>query len=230
MHLRRYPAATARFQMAEDQRRFNHYEQSSFGRAAHSAAEPFMRYYVWQQPSITLGYRQAALQPYYVSEKGFRPEQVAVRPTGGGIVEHQPGELTYALFLPVHLLPVENMETLFKRLSQPLLSALTDFGVNAYLQSHAHDEEQGHTDLYALCFSGSQGYEIGVEGKKVLGQAQRMGRRVFLAQGTFQNLGITPENYDAFVRAWEKKIEEALRAWGANPRASALCMPSQARV
>lgn len=215
--------------MYEDERRFRFCEEYSI------EPQPLLRYYQWAEASITLGYRQASLKPVYVERDQFKPCQVAVRPTGGGIVEHQPGELTYALFLPAAALPNESMENVFKWLSQPLLSTLQDFGVNAYLKSSNPPMPAGfgvaskargtRHDLYALCFADMAGYEIGFEGKKILGQAQRMGRHVFLAQGTFQNLPLPQKDYAQFMQKWGEKIEEALQVWGANSRASDLGIP-----
>ena len=204
--------------MADDARRFEAYESGFL------AVRPMLRYYVWAQSSITLGYRQKHLQANYLSQ-GYLPHQVAVRPTGGGVVEHQPGDLTYALYLPKDVLPKGSMDDVFRWLSQPLLSALGDWGVEAYMKLPVVSAQ-----LSEMCFEQAAGYELSTDGGKLLGQAQRMGRRVFLAQGTFQGLNIKQAQYENFVRHWGVKIEEAQRVWGANSRASALGIPSSQLV
>ena len=128
-------------------------------------------------------------------------------------------------FLPLKFLPVGDMNEKFKRLSQPLLEALKQNGIAAELGQSAQGLEGAQpVQEDALCFKDMAGYELRVGKNKILGQAQRCGRYVFLAQGTFQ--GVQFKDVDNFVNGWLEKKVEALRVWGADSRASKNLIPA----
>ncbi len=208
--------------MAEDTRRFWYYEHVC------THPSPFLRYYVWQQTAITVGFTQGAYARKNLHVFEVPSHQIAVRPTGGGIVFHRPGDLTYALYVPLQSLPcvTGTMEDVFMSLSQPLLDTLAQFGCKGSVHKSTQAKRKGRRCQNAMCFADVEGYEIQLDGKKILGQAQRKGRQVLLAQGTFQNLPLKENQYDPFVSQWGIKIVEALRAWGANSRASANSIPA----
>ncbi len=135
-----------------------------------------LRTYTWEKPCITIGYRQ---KPEAV--KNPVKLEIVSRPTGGGVVYHQPGELTYSLVLPLDYpgLP-KSIQASCNYLSEAILNALIKSGIDAELFG-----KKG-TLRSDLCFAAAEAYEIVYEGKKIVGSAQRRGRKALLQQGTFK--------------------------------------------
>ncbi len=154
--------------------------------AEQEAGSGFFRTYTWTQPTLTYGYSQAIdsilLKTDYM---GYDRVQ---RPTGGGIVVHQPGEWTYALALSRTFLgcPLGMMSS-FLWITQHFLRAFEQQGV--FLQFGKLSTK----DLYerrseTRCFVYPAKYELTHQGKKVLGAAQKRTREGLLQQGTIQGL------------------------------------------
>ncbi|MFH2033416.1 MAG: hypothetical protein ABIJ26_01750 [Candidatus Margulisiibacteriota bacterium] len=115
------------------------------------------------------------------------------RPTGGGIVFHNEAEVTYSLVmdkndprLPKGLVPA------YKVISKAIVCALRKVGVDAKIgtrvsrlrraQSSRHQgiKEKGEE----LCFAWPAEYEVVCQGKKIVGSAQKRGRKALLQQGS----------------------------------------------
>lgn len=62
--------------------------------------QPVLRFYGWEQPTLTVGYRQQFQVPKILKQL-IRRWPCAIRPTGGGYLLHA-GELTYSLMIPAH--------------------------------------------------------------------------------------------------------------------------------
>lgn len=142
-----------------------------------------LRIYSWKPKSISLGYSQDAgglVDGLMAKEKGW---DIVKRPTGGGIVFHNEAEVTYSLvtaidnpILPKGLIPS------YKKISEAVVCALESVGVRAGIV-RTQNTEHGAQNT-GLCFSYPAEYEIVVDEKKIVGSAQKRGKRALLQQGS----------------------------------------------
>jgi lipoyl(octanoyl) transferase len=154
---------------------------------------PVLRFYDWEQPTISLGYNQDAkqLDLEACSRAGVR---VVRRPTGGRAVFHF-NEFTYSVIAlqddPLLGGPV--LET-YRTIAQALVQGLNRMGIESELQ---RSQTAGASVKDSpLCFAAAGRYEITASGKKILGSAQRRVEGVILQQGSL--LLAQAQNLEAF--------------------------------
>lgn len=142
---------------------------------------PIMRIYQWQPWCISLGYHQS---PSCVNLDRCRQDGVDVvrRQTGGRAVYHAE-EITYSIVLPVGHDFAASVSDTYHRISEGLAAGLRTIGIPAAFQKRtinlkAHYE----TKISASCFSAAALHEIVVQGKKLVGSAQRR-----MSQGVLQH-------------------------------------------
>jgi len=134
---------------------------------------PVLRVYGWQPPAISLGFHQSFndIRTDLCQRDGI---DVVMRPTGGRAVLHAE-ELTYAVIIPENSVHYrQEISSLYEILSMGILKALE------YLDIHVAFERSGSTpkdfargELSALCYATSIQHEIGFQGRKLVGSAQR---------------------------------------------------------
>ena len=148
------------------------YDVALWQRVEASPDQGYLRFYDWTEPCITYGHNQ----------KPPREGEGVRRPTGGGIVHHQPGGITYSLIVPLSFLPSTNLVAAYRWLSEKAVSALRSVGVEAYLRQESLPEYQDKRH-HEVCIDFPAKYEIvDASGKKVIGSAQRKGRHSLLQQ------------------------------------------------
>lgn len=152
-----------------------------------SAAEPVLRVYQWDQPSISFGYSHS-----WEELKATLPPWPAVRRwTGGGVVWHDE-DTTYSLIVPAcdpwsQTRPLDSY-----RLIHQSLAELLDLG------SLAGDAERLDG---ARCFESPALFDIMQDGKKIAGAGQRRNRQGLLHQGS-----VRLRLEAAFWRRWAETI------------------------
>ncbi|MBU1627520.1 lipoate--protein ligase family protein [bacterium] len=142
---------------------------------------PILRLFGWSSPSVSLGYFQKpkkSINIDFCREEGI---EIVRRITGGRAVYHDK-ELTYSIIIPrkSKFFKNSNIE-LYKELSKGLLSAFQKLGIDGKLKR----PKKG--SLYqnkANCFSTTSAYEITVNGKKIVGSAQKWSDYGILQQGS----------------------------------------------
>lgn len=134
---------------------------------------PTMRVYRWQPYCISLGYHQKleSLDPAACESAGVH---VVRRPTGGRAVYHAQ-EVTYSVIIPKSSTQyLDNVAALYMMLSEGLARGLRQMGVAAELEKRSVDLNAHYKkDLSVSCFSAAARHEILVEGRKLVGSAQR---------------------------------------------------------
>lgn len=157
-----------------------------------------LRVYSWKPKCISVGYTQKAIE-----KDGW---EVVKRPTGGGIVYHDEGEIAYSvitaldnLILPKGLIPS------YKRISEAIVYALKKFGVAAEIHAQKVTAGQQRSNL---CFEQPMEYEIVVEDKKIVGSAQKRGKKAMLQQGAIKSGRII--DLEAMAAALVEGFEERL--------------------
>ncbi|MBU1027336.1 MAG: lipoate--protein ligase family protein [Candidatus Margulisbacteria bacterium] len=150
-----------------------------------------LRIYSWKPKCISYGYAQKVDRLIALrqssgqggSEAQKRDWDIVKRPTGGGIVFHNEAEVTYSLIteldnpkLPKGLVPS------YKKLSEAIVHALNLFNINSELKPT--QEPANPPTRNSLCFSYPAEYEVVVDGRKIVGSAQKRGKRTLLQQGS----------------------------------------------
>lgn len=163
---------------------FNKFEQGS--------CPITLRIYGWDKPSISLGYTQNPDIELNASSCRKHGVEIVKRPTGGGIVFHNEHEVTYSFICDKDdkRLPKGLVES-YKFISYIIIRALIKVGVAAELSDTRHNEQA------RLCFSFPASYEITLEGSKIVGSAQKRGKKALLQQGSIfiKNSKLKPADF-----------------------------------
>jgi len=131
-----------------------------------------LRHYRWEKPGITLPEKRA------IPEE-LSPCDVGIRPTGGGILFHAPGDFLFSLIAPNHdpRFP-KPLSQKMKWLSLAMKSALTHIGLETL-----PDEDTGVGIERQYCHTYPNPFELRYAGDKICAFALRRFRNVFLIQG-----------------------------------------------
>ena len=139
----------------------------------HSLAEgegvPTIRVYGWNPHAISLGWNQALDE--VDSERAAKDGiDIVRRPTGGRAILHSQ-ELTYSVSMPCK---GKNVLGAYNEISEALVCGLRMFGAAVSLEkSQPHFPTLYKSPSSAICFASSARYEIKIDGKKLVGSAQR---------------------------------------------------------
>lgn len=143
---------------------------------------PVMRVYRWKPYCISLGFRQesSTIDIEKCKENGV---DVISRPTGGRAVFHAE-ELTYSVIIPQNNSFFSGgVQKVYEAVSRGLIRGIRKLGVPAELQKRSLDLRSHYkTSISVNCFSAAARSEVLVEGRKLIGSAQR-----HLQQGILQH-------------------------------------------
>jgi len=141
---------------------------------------PTLRFYRWDRPSISIGYFQKAsdVDLDYCRKKGY---PLVRRLTGGRAILHDE-ELTYSIssFAGSALFKDRLLET-YRVISNALLRGLKLNGIDARISFQK--KRSGH-HKNPSCFKSMSYGEITVNGKKIIGSAQKRYKNGFLQHGS----------------------------------------------
>lgn len=140
---------------------------------------PVLRLYRWRPPAISYGYHQSVevFDAAAIAAAGFG---LVRRPTGGRAILHA-DELTYAVVgtSPSPLFG-ETLHATYTRINEALLLFLRDLGLAADVSGgESREDARG-----MVCFKSAGRHEIHVQGRKLVGSAQRRHGGVFLQHGS----------------------------------------------
>ena len=168
-----------------------------------TAPGPVLRLYTWRPACLSLGYHQDLDEACDVEHCRRAGYDVVRRPTGGKAVLHA-DELTYSV-VARHDGPFFSGQGLvgsYASIAQALASALEALGLPVRLtQRAAKIAPQGG----APCFLVPSEKEILIQGRKVVGSAQRRGARAFLQHGAIP----LHLDYGELAAATGRRAEEA---------------------
>lgn len=139
---------------------------------------PTLRFYQWGRPTLSLGY----FQSYQQRETHLESLQAVCvrRSSGGGAILHD-HELTYSLAWPAELRGGGNA-SLYRHTHDAIAKAIGTLGVRAI--PFAQTGRRAVADEAFLCFQRRTDDDLIVSGYKVLGSAQRRGKRALLQHGS----------------------------------------------
>ena len=146
-------------------------------------ARTIVRFYGWSRPTISLGRNQKvekAVDVEYCRANGI---DIVHRPTGGRSVLHD-DELTYAVSSNDSSYFGDTIYGNYRRVSEALCLAYNDLGVAAVLAPDTKKPDISGNGVDPPCFLSPSRYELMVDGRKIVGSAQRRVRRSFLQHGS----------------------------------------------
>jgi len=157
--------------------------------------QPTLRLYQWKPYAISLGYSQS--EQFLDKEKcSLMNVDIVRRPTGGRAVYHAE-EMTYSIVLPSN---DKTVSAIHSEISQALVCGLKMLGVNASISQHPSSAEKIYfSEHSAACFSSVSRSEIQVNGKKIVGSAQRKFGDVILQHGSIM-IGSEHKSLPKFYR------------------------------
>jgi lipoate-protein ligase A len=170
------------------------------------SAPATLRFYTWSAPTVSLGYLQKTATG--VNLTACRDQGVAVvrRITGGRAVLHA-AELTYGVAVPLdgawRSLSVAES---FRRICRGLMAGLARLGVTAEM-AEREDHRDGAGEVRngegAACFLQRRMPAVLVEGRKLIGSAQRRWDRCLLQHGSLL-LDFDPHLHQLIFPAWSR--------------------------
>ncbi len=135
------------------------------------------RFYGWHPHAVTLGYNQdiTHIDAGLCAKEGV---DIVRRPTGGRAVFHAE-EFTYSFFSGIDI----PNSSLYRMVHQVIMSAIRQLGIHAEFCRSTLDEAAAKK-LPVTCFTSSARYELQVNGRKLVGSAQRRTGNVLLQHGS----------------------------------------------
>jgi lipoate-protein ligase A len=146
-------------------------------------APPTLRFFAWDPPTLSLGYGQALDAAVSVETARRLGVGMVRRPTGGSAIYHDgpERELTYTVVATNEDLGVTtDLLEAYRWIARALARGLRALGVAAEIV--ATPRAKGSAP--AFCFARTGRYEIELEGRKLVGSAQRRRGRCFMQHGS----------------------------------------------
>jgi lipoate-protein ligase A len=137
---------------------------------------PILRLYQWNPAGISFGYSQSITKTVNLEKCKRHRIDVVRRITGGRAVLHE-SELTYSVCASASEFPELGRTTLqtYRIISQALLESLLIIGIEGEWVKPARELESSSSPTMVAkpCFVSTSRYEITVNGRKLIGSAQR---------------------------------------------------------
>ncbi len=178
-------------------------------------ADPTIRVFGWQPPAVSFGYAQRVSRDIDAQACRRSGVDIVRRPTGGRAVLHS-NELTYSVVCGEND-PVigATIQDAYRTISRCLVAGVRALGVEARFEPGRRPAPSPLAkDLAAPCFSSTSQYEVIVDGKKLVGSAQRRFGGATLQHGSLligpEHKGIVdllPENHDRLRKVFSEQLE-----------------------
>jgi lipoate-protein ligase A len=144
-----------------------------------------LRFYSWEEPTLSLGYFQSAADRY--QHAASRDCPLVRRASGGGAIIHD-RELTYSIALPQQIARPEIASKLYDAAHETLIETLATLGVTASLFRTSSDScgsgsKNNKTEPF-LCFERWTCGDVVCRNAKIAGSAQRRRRGAVLQHGS----------------------------------------------
>lgn len=130
-----------------------------------SSKIPVLRFYSWKPAGLSIGYFQP-IKNFNFNNLKKHEVDIVRRITGGNAVLHD-RELTYSFIIDENKMPKSIIDS-YKQISKGLLQGLKNLGLSPEMNKNV--EKKGRS---AACFNDPSWYEILVDGKKIVGSAQK---------------------------------------------------------
>ena len=146
-------------------------------------ARTVVRFYAWRRPTVSLGRNQKVENAVDVDYCRVSGIDIVHRPTGGRAVLHD-DELTYSVISNDSFYFGDTIYGNYRRVSEALCLGYNDLGIPAILSPDTRKPDVLDNGIDPPCFLSPSRYELMVDGRKIVGSAQRRVRRSFLQHGS----------------------------------------------
>lgn len=164
---------------------------------------PIFRVYGWKPFTISVGYHQS-LDVFDLAKVRQAGVNIVRRPTGGGAIFHAE-ELTYSVVMNIGKC---SLREIYFFVNKGLVEGVRQLGIPAELSGQNNNLRTATIPLSVTpCFSSFAKYEIQVNGKKIVGSAQRRYGDIVLQQGTFL-LGPQHQRITSFILAADEERDK----------------------
>lgn len=180
----------------------NAFMNMSIDEALLNSKLPVLRFYGWKPAGLSIGYFQSVNNFNLKNLKKHKIDLVR-RLTGGNAVLHDK-EVTYSFIIDQKEMPSSIVES-YKIISKGLLQGLRNLGLKAAMNEEVKKEEKS-----AICFNDPSWYEITVNGKKIVGSAQKRINGKLLQHGAIL-IDIDVEKYCCLFNNYNKELIEKLK-------------------
>jgi lipoate-protein ligase A len=167
---------------------------------AETSPRTFLRFYRWEKPTASLGYSQEASRVVDADFCRAHGIDIVRRMTGGKLVLHD-REVTYSVASSDEAAFTATLRDSYRLISTGLLKGLERMGLSARL---AQTSPQAYIKGTMPCFAFPARDEIEIEGKKIVGSAQKRTGALFLQHGS-----IPLEKDEALLAAVSRPGESA---------------------
>lgn len=186
-----------------DMRLMDSFSDGTF-RRLFGAGSCLLRFYAWDPFAVSLGRNQDPAE-IDVGRCAADGVDVVVRPTGGRAVFHAE-ELTYSFFAETEA----SNEVVYRMVHEAIGSALAQVGVRPDFCRSQPDFKKRYATAEAVpCFTASAKYELQVDGRKIVGSAQRRRGNVILQHGSLP-LSSRHREIIRYIRELEPGLIEAI--------------------
>ena len=147
---------------------------------------PTVRFYTWDAPAISFGYAQDPYNEVDVENCFAAGFDLIRRPTGGRAVLHWE-ELTYSVVAPLDdsISWGRRIDEAYRSIGNCLVKGLGRFGIEAELEKNQIDAEKvPRSNVSSPCFSSIARSEVKLNGRKLVGSAQRRFTGAMLQHGS----------------------------------------------
>lgn len=145
---------------------------------------PTVRVFGWLPPTVSIGHSQEPGAEIDLDACARAGVGVVRRPTGGRAVFHA-GELTYSVVGPSGAGPLgATIMEAYRAIGEALVAGLAALGVAAGLEETGTDPGVRRGGASPPCFVSSGRFEVVVNGRKLIGSAQRRVGRSVLQHGS----------------------------------------------
>lgn len=149
---------------------------------ARITGRPILRLYGWDRPTLSVGRAQKVSRE--IDLEACREAGVVLvrRATGGRAVLHG-GDLTYAVAAPTGLPGFQGgILTVYKEISRVFEAFFRAMGITPEVKAYTGRERA--LEASAICFATPSAFEIMVDGRKLVGSAQRLQANALLQHGS----------------------------------------------
>jgi len=147
---------------------------------AASSPRTFLRFYRWERPTASLGYSQDASRVVDAEFCRDRGIDIVRRMTGGKLVLHD-REVTYSIASADTAIFTDTLRESYRLISRALLKGLALMGITARL---AETSPPAYARGTMPCFAFPARDEIEIDGRKIVGSAQKRTGALFLQHGS----------------------------------------------
>jgi len=140
----------------------------------------YLRFYQWERPTVSIGYSQKVTQIVDLDKCRSMGIALVRRITGGKLVLHHQ-EVTYSLCSSDSGLFTSKLMDSYRLISEALIRGLEKMGIKCRL---AGNTPSSYARGLLPCFSHPAQNEIEIDGKKIIGSAQKRAGGRFIQHGS----------------------------------------------